>query len=266
MAFNIPIVSDVIFAPFNLYVNGIYKRADSICAVSQAYVSRARSVNKKSKTSHVVFLGTSLETFDHNVKSASPVIQKENDNDIWLGYCGSLAASYDILCVLEALRLIKEKGLITPPKFVVMGDGAKKREFEDIANKYKLDVVFLGKLEYDQMCAQLVQCDIVVNPIVKGSAASIINKHGDYASAGLPVLNTQDSKEYRRLVDKYHMGINCSNGDPNSLANSLLRLMNNNETRKSMGRNARKCAEKNFDRTNCYQELIKCIITEGNCL
>lgn len=41
MVFKLPIVSDIVFAPFNFLANGIYKRADEIIAVSDTYVNRA---------------------------------------------------------------------------------------------------------------------------------------------------------------------------------------------------------------------------------
>lgn len=254
MVFKIPVVSDLVFAPFKHRANEIYKRADAVCGVSHKYVDRALLVNQKCKSGHVVFLGTSLETFENNAKTAKPKIRKE-ESEIWLGYCGSLAASYDIPCVIQALKILKDKGVKTP-KFIVMGDGAKRAEFENDAKVAGVDAVFLGSLPYEQMCAQLVECDIVVNPITKGSAASIINKHGDYASAGLPVINTQESQEYRDLVEEYNMGFNCKNGDADDVADKLLILAENEELRREMGRNAHRCAEEKFDRGRSYKELL----------
>ena len=259
MVFNVPVLSTVVFAPFKRRADEIYKRADVICAVSQKYVDRALAVNKKCNKGHAVFLGTSLETFDTDAKSAEPSLKKSNRDELWLGYCGSLAASYDIPCVISALKILKDQGKKIP-KFVIMGDGARRAEFEKNALESDVDVVFLGSLPYDQMCAQLVQCDMVVNPIVKGSAASIINKHGDYASSGLPVLNTQDSTEYRELVDQYHMGFNCLNGNAKDLAEKIQVLIGDKALRQEMGRNARQCAEEKFDRRNSYKELIETIL------
>lgn len=258
MVFNVPVVSDIIFVPFKHRANEIYKRADAVCGVSQRYVDRALLVNQKCNFGHAVFLGTSLETFENNAKTAEPKIRKE-EKEIWLGYCGSLAASYDIPCVIKALKILKGKG-IQIPRFIVMGDGARKTEFEKDAEAAGIEAVFLGRLPYDQMCAQLVQCDIVINPIVKGSAASIINKHGDYASSGLPVINTQDSPEYRELIEEYHMGLNCENGNAEDVADKILRLVKDDELRKEMGRNAHRCAGEKFDRGCSYEELIRCIL------
>ena len=35
MVLNIPVISDVVFAPFTILANGIYKRADAICIVKE---------------------------------------------------------------------------------------------------------------------------------------------------------------------------------------------------------------------------------------
>lgn len=257
MEFDIPFVSDLIFLPFTLMAEGIYKRADEICGVSKTYTKRAAAASRRKKTPHTVFLGTELKQFDRYAQENK--VNKPS-GELWLGYCGNLSSSYDITTVLQALARIKERG-ITPPKFIVMGDGERKADYEALAEKTGIDCRFTGALPYEQMCGMLCACDITVNPIVNGAAQSIINKHGDYAAAGLPVLNTQTSPEYRSLVREYKMGFNCKNGDPASLEKALLILMENEPLRTKMGRSARRCAEERFDRERTYKELIG-VITE----
>ena len=256
MVLHIPVVSDVIFAPFNWLANGIYKRADEIVAVSDTYVNRAVSVNKSVSSGHSVFLGTQLETFD-SYAAKNPI--EKPDDELWLGYCGTLGASYDLTCVIDALALVKEKN-VTLPKFMVMGEGPRKEEFEKYAADKGIDAVFTGRLSYDEMCGRLCACDIVVNPITKGAAQSIINKHSDYAACGLPILNTQESEEYCSLVEKYEMGYNCKNNDAADLAEKMIFLIQNPEERKKMGANARRCAEERFDRKHTYSEIVSLIL------
>lgn len=259
MVFRVPVLSDLIFLPLKRQADKIYKTADQIVAVSRTYVERAMRVNRKCAEGKVVFLGTKLETFDENVKN-NPV-EKPSD-EIWLGYCGTLGASYDITCVLDALCILQEKG-VSVPKFIVMGDGPRKNEFEAYAKEKNIDAVFAGRLPYDQMCGMLSACDIAVNPITHGAAQSIINKHGDYAASGLPVLNTQECEEYRDLVTEYQMGYNCRNNDAEDLAEKMLLLLESETLRKEMGRNARRCAEERFDRKNSYGVILD-LITRGN--
>lgn len=257
MAFNIPVFRDIAFYPFKRLANKIYSSADVVVGVSESYVARVLSVNKKCRDGIAVFLGTDLSTFDANARVN--LITDKNPKELWLGYCGTLGTSYDIKTVIDALVLLREKQ-VTVPKFIVMGDGPKKIEFEKYAIDKGVEAVFTGRLAYDKMCGLLKACDIVVNPIVGASIASIINKHADYAASGLPVLNTQLSSEYRKLVDEYKMGFNCNNRDPEDLAQNMSALIQNNGLRIAYGNNARKCAEEKFDRKNSYEKIIKAIL------
>lgn len=249
MVFNLPVINNFIFAPFAALANGIYKRADAICAVSDTYCARALRVNKKVKKTTTVFLGTELATFDRYAKE-NPILEKK-DGEIWLAYCGTLGSSYDLTCVIDALATINDPRL----RFIVMGDGPKKDEFENYAKQNHINAEFIGRLSYNAMCSLLSACDITVNPIAHMAAQSIINKHADYAVSGLPVVSTQENDECRKLIEKYEMGFNCRNNDSADLAEKIEKLANNALLRKKMGGNARKCAEEKFDREYTYKVL-----------
>ena len=251
MVFNIPVVSQVIFAPFTFLANGIYKRADGICGVSDTYCERALKVNKKCKKGTTVFLGTELDTFDQYA-AGTPIIS-DKEGEVRLAYCGTLGASYDLTCVIDAIEKLNDPSL----HFVVMGDGPKKEEFENRAKEKKINATFTGRLQYEAMCCLLSHCDITINPIMHLAAQSIINKHADYAASGLPVISTQESEEYRKLVEDYDMGFNCENGNIGELADKLATLIKDPQLRKRMGKNARKCASEKFDRKRTYKHLIK---------
>lgn len=254
MVVDIPIISDLAFMPFRTLADGIYKRANAICAVSDTYCKRALRVNRKCKKGTTVFLGTELETFD-NYAAKEPILKKEDD-EIWLAYCGTLGSSYDLTCVIDALSMLKNDKV----RFIVMGDGPKQNEFKAYAKKRQIKATFTGRLQYDKMCSLLSACDITVNPISHMAAQSIINKHADYLAAGLPILSTQENKEFRALVKNNKIGYNCRNNNAEDLANKIIRLVNNEGLRKEMGRNARKLAEELFDRKRSYLKIQKVIV------
>ena len=253
MIVNVPVLSSAAFAPFAALADGIYKRADAICAVSDTYCMRAAKVNRKVNKTVTVFLGTELDTFDRYA-AGKPVLEKK-DGEIWLAYCGTLGSSYDLTVVFDALAVLNDPRI----RFIVMGDGPKMEEFRDYAKKKKVNVYFAGRLPYNDMCSLLAACDITVNPIQHMAAQSIINKHGDYAASGLPVVSTQESEEYRNLIDEYQMGYNCRNNDAEDLAQKLKMLADDSELRARMGANARRCAEERFDRKTSYKKLIRAV-------
>jgi glycosyltransferase involved in cell wall biosynthesis len=256
MVFNVPFISDILFYPMLKQADYIYKAADEIIAVSQTYTERALRVNSKSGKGHSIFLGTELATFDKLAKENK--IKDKPEDEIWLAYVGTLGHSYDLTCTIDAIKILQEKG-INNIKFVVMGDGPLKLKFENYAKNKGVYAEFTGRLDYGKMVGMLTACDIAVNPITRGAAQSIINKHGDYAAAGLPVLNTQECLEYRNLIIEYNAGFNCENNNAIDLANKLFKLYKTESLRIIMGKNSRKLAEEKFDRSVTYQEVLSII-------
>lgn len=253
MVFKIPLLSNAIFYPMKRQANHIYKCADDIIAVSETYCNRALKVNKKVKKGLSVFLGTDLNYFDECAKKN----KVEFDDDlVRIAYIGTLGHSYNIPIVIDAIRYLNDKG-INNIRLIVMGDGPLKEKFESYAREKQIDAEFLGRLEYAKMVGTLCSCDIAINPISRGAAQSIINKVGDYAAAGIPVVNTQENNEYRNLVEEYKIGFNCENNNSNDLAEKINILCNDEKSRKEFGNNNRKLAEKKFNRNRTYNEIVK---------
>ncbi len=251
MALNIPIVSDILFFPFKHRIDKVYRAADAIVAVSETYAARARKVNKKAVESCVVYLGTRLEDFDGYCSSTE---RGDPNGKIRLAYCGTLGSSYDLTSVFDAMRILKDKGMDNL-QFIIMGSGPLQKKFEQYAAEKGVDVIFTGKLPYADMCRELVRCDIAINCISKGSAGSIINKHADYAAAGIPIVSTQESTEFRALLDAYECGISCDSAE--QLASAIDVLALDESKRQAMGKNARVLAEERFDRSISYISLLK---------
>ena len=252
MVFNIPLLSDMIFYPMQRKANYIYSCADEIVGVSETYCERAKVVNKKNAKCTPVFLGTKLDSFDKYAKENKAI----RDDKFIIGYCGTLGHSYDIKCVLDAMLLLKKQGC-EKVAFWIMGDGPLKSNFEKYAMEHNLNVVFYGRLPYEKMCGLITSCDVCVNPISKGAAQSIINKHGDYAASGLPVINTQQNSEYKELITKYNCGINCECSNSAQVAEAIYYLMNHREECVTMGKGSRKVAEELFDRKTSYTKIYR---------
>ena len=251
MVFKVPVLKDIIFYPMRKKADKIYSMADSIIGVSNTYADRAGIVNKKYKHKLAVFLGTDLDYFDKSHNEHEIITF---DNVFRIAYIGTLGNSYDIKCVIDAIKILKDKG-INNILFEVMGSGPLKIEFEKYAKQKGVNCEFTGRLNYEEMVGYLCICDIAVNPIKKDSAASIINKVGDYAAAGIPVLNTQESIEYKKLVEDYQIGYNIENGNSEDLAEAIEYLYKNEDLRKKLGKNNRRLAEEKFDRKITYLKI-----------
>lgn len=259
MVMPLPVVGKALFAPMRKKANFVYANADEIVAVSNTYCQRAKSVNGKVKQTHSVFLGSRLSEFDDNAEQNRV---ERTDNEVWFAYCGTLGSSYDLKNAIDALAILGVRGYENL-RFKVMGDGPLRKDFEAHAEKMGVKADFYGYMSYEKMCGLLCACDIALNPIVKGSAGSIINKHGDYAASGIPVVNTQESEEYRALVEEYGMGFNAENENAGDMADKIEILLGDKALCEKMGAGARKCANEKFNRDYSYQEIVDLIEKYG---
>lgn len=252
---NNKIINKLIYDPIKRIANRIYESADKIIGVSKTYLDRAESVNRNVKGISV-FLGTNLDKVDR-VKR----LVRKPEEEFWITYVGTLGRSYNIEMVIEAVAKLNNEGY-SRIKLICMGEGPKFNTLKKLASDKNANVLFTGKLPYNDMISYLKSSNLTVNPIFEGAAQSIINKVGDYAVVGKPVLNTQTCREYTDLIEKYKIGITCSNSI-NDIHDTILCFFNNPKICSEMGMNNRILAEKLFDRSKTYKQIVQYIYMEN---
>lgn len=244
-----------VFSRWRNRAERVYGNADAVVAVSASYLRRGLGA-RSDRPGLSVFLGTELREFDRH---AIPFGDNgQATSALQVGYVGSLGASYDLETVIEALRRLRITG-VSDFELVVMGDGPKRGTLERTARAAGIAHTFTGMLPYADMVRRLSRCDIAVNPIRRGTAASIINKHADYFAAGLPIVNTQESLELQQLLETRNAGINCHAGDAGDVAAALMTLRSDPALRHDMARQSRRIAEELFDRSRTYLHIVDLI-------
>lgn len=246
--------------PMKRYVDIAYASADKVIAVSETYVNRVLEVNHKVKTGLSVYLGNDGTVFDQ-AKLKYKI--NRSDQEFWICYIGTHSYSYDLKLVVDAIAILnKMKSVTKKIRFITIGDGPLRMDFKNYADQKKVLSSFMGRKPYEEMVGIMCSCDLVVNPIMRGAAASITNKVGDYALSGLPVINTQENQEYMELIEEYACGINCENGNAKQVAEAIILLMNDNNLRYNMGKASRKLGLERFDRRKTYLQIIDFILGE----
>ncbi len=252
MALDIPMVSDILFFPMKKQAERIYSRADTIMAVSDTYVDFGLRFNPGARGLSI-YIGTDPALF--SIKDKGEAAVRNTARDFQVVYIGALGHSYDIKIVISAIRILKERGYGNI-LFKVIGSGVLQEEFRNYAKANGVRCEFTGQLEYGAMMEVLHHCDIAVNPIIGKSVSTIINKVSDYAAAGLPVINTQNSDEYKNLLDQYSAGINVENGNAEALAAAIEELYTSPDKLEQMAHNAQHLFYEKFDRSKSYPKLV----------
>lgn len=242
-------------SPMRKKVDELYRSADAVVTVSETYSDRVARVRGGAQGVATVYLGINLEQSDAQPADPYPVPA----GAISLAYIGTFGHSYDLPLVFDALRILKDQGVDVV--LHMMGGGPLESAWRTQAQDLSETVQFHGRLPYPEMVSRLRGCDIALNPIVPGSAASIINKVCDYAAVGLPVINTQESEEYRALLTRFKAGVNCR-ADASEVASAIAALAQDPERRRRLQKGSRQLAETHFDRARTYRTMVG-LIDEG---
>lgn len=249
MAVDIPVLSDVAFSGFARDAKRTYQLIAAAVGTSEEYAKRPAADRDLPYEKVVVYVGNDLASFDEGAAArAGDVVKPEGE--LWVIYTGTLGASYDIATLIEASKIAAE----TDPRIHVkiLGDGPDREKLEELSSQMQAPVEFVGYAPYDLMAAYLKASDITVNSLVKSAPQSIVTKIGDYLAAGIPMVNTGSSPEFRAKVKADGFGVNVEAEDANKLALVLLGLVDDPTLRAEMGAKARAIAEEQFDQPHSY--------------
>jgi glycosyltransferase involved in cell wall biosynthesis len=142
---------------------------------------------------------------------------------------------------LESARLVLDS--VPGINFIVAGEGEERKRLKGICRQLKLDssVKLIGVIS--DVIPLLRASDIGV---LSSSSESLSNAIIEYMAAGLPVVCT-DVGGNRELVHDGLNGFLVPPGDPQKLADAIVKLVNDPDLRIKMGRESRQRAELLFD-------------------
>jgi glycosyltransferase involved in cell wall biosynthesis len=171
-------------------------------------------------------------------------------------YFGTMGEANDLTQVLDAAALLRERGE-SDVRFVLQGDGKRRAALERDVRERGLDTVVLlppaGKLAAARLAAASDACMTIFKqvPIL---ATNSPNKLFDTFAAGRPAIVNTDGWQ-RTLVEEHEAGVFARPGDPTDLAERVLFLRDHPELARRMGENARRLAEREFDRRLLAERL-----------
>ena len=235
-----------------------YAAADEIIAVSNEYLQRGLSVNKKAKNRTAVYIGATFDRFYSGIEKYSSRIEKK-EGEVWVTYAGTLGSTYDLYTLLDVAEILQLKGL---RRFVIkiLGQGPEEDRLKIYATeKHLTNVDFVGFVDYEKMAAYLSKSDMTINSVKRRASQSIINKVADYFAAGVPCLNGSLCQEMRDLIVDYKAGLNFEPENVDSLVDAILKIDGDKLKAKEYGDNAKKLAKEKFDRRITYKYIIDLI-------
>lgn len=239
----------------------LYHECKYIVAMSDDMKSQLLS--EKVKESKVKVINN---WFDNSVFKQIP----RNNNKFFLKYsldtskfyvqfAGLLGYVFDYKMFFDTAEKLKRRDDIV---FLLIGDGNQKNIILDEIETRQLNNVKYYPWQPLEIISDVYNaCDIGFIPLRKGVIGNgIPSKACQLMAAGKVILNSIEESNYTDLFVKYHMGVNITDYNVQSVANTIENLYDNRDKMQVLGSNAHNYSYEHYSReTNTlkFVELIK---------
>ena len=154
-------------------------------------------------------------------------------------FVGRLERRKGLRYLLEAFSLLKWE--IPDVRLLVVGPGNPDKDSERVLSSRNLqDVVFLGRVPYDDLPRYYASADIFCSPATGAESFGIVLLEA--MAAGKPVV-ASGIEGYRGLMSEGEEGLFFPKKDSEALSLALETLVRDPEMRRRMGRNGRETAQ-----------------------
>jgi glycosyltransferase involved in cell wall biosynthesis len=203
--------------------------------------------------------GSDLDLFRPDI-DGSPLRRRQGlEQSFLMVHTGAMG----IVNGLDFLLPVSERlaGLLPHAVIVLIGEGGQRPRLEEEARRRGiLNLRFLGPVPKTEIAEWLAAADLGLMlikriPILEMNSA---NKFFDYAAAGLPCLMNYGGWK-AELLRRHDAGVAAETDDPDRFAAEITRLAGDRESLDTMGRNARRMAEAEFDRDKQYDAMVRCL-------
>ena len=178
-------------------------------------------------------------------------------DDFVISYAGTMGWAQDLDTVIEAAAQLRRERKI---RFLMVGDGPRRNDLEEKARAQELDnVTFLPLQPRDRYLALLQSSDICLLSLNPSLSTPVVpGKLMDIMAAARPVVASVPlDGDVPRIIGDARCGLCVESGDGKRLADSILTLCREPQTREEMGRKGRKYAEEHLSRTACTAQYAR---------
>jgi glycosyltransferase involved in cell wall biosynthesis len=166
-------------------------------------------------------------------------------------YTGTFEAYQGLPLLIEGAEwVVRQKPEVL---FLIVGGSPDQvREVKEQASRLGLDsnIVFTGNLSPNIAKSYIRQADVLVSPRVKGSNTPL--KIYEYLASGKPIVATRHPTHTQILTEREAVLVECN---AESMAQGILKALNDTQLSQSIGQNARKLYETRYGSEQYFNQL-----------
>lgn len=218
-------------------LNIILKMSEKIIITQPKYFDRSPYLKKYREKIKVVPVGVDINKF-------KPLnVDEEEHTLFFLSVLDKFHEYKGLKYLLKALRIVKNE--IKDIKLIIGGEGELKTYYQELANHLGVggNVNFVGFIPDDKLVEYYNRCSIFVLPSYSSDQEGFGIVLLEALACGKPVVTTE-IVGISEDVQKSNAGIIVKPHDIESLADAIIRIIQDDNLRKKMGKNGRKIAEK----------------------
>ncbi len=235
-------------------VEFIYANSDKIMIQSEAFEDAVMS-HCKSKSKLIYLPNWAEEIFEiEHLKSQTDNFKFPDGFKVM--FAGNIGEAQDFDSIIKAAELTKKFKQI---KWVVIGDGRKKKKCELLVNQLGLEdtVFFLGKHPLEKMPSMFSKADIMLITLKDKEIFSLTipSKIQSYMAFGKPIIGMLNGIS-SRIIQEAKCGYSVAAGDYKALAEKVILAYNTESAElQSYGDNARRYYFNNFSKEHVIEVL-----------
>lgn len=237
----------------------IYRKARKVTVISPGF--KQNLINKNIDPNKIAVIPNWVEgeLFTPRLKD-NPFCRKHGLNNVYVAmYAGNIGHSQGLTTLVEAARLLVDQPEIL---FVIVGEGIKKDELVRLKKSYNLNnILFLPFQPRSHMPDVLASADVCFVILEPGkSKTTIQSKTYEIMAMERPIIASVDADgDNWALIKAAQAGIWAEPGNPEKIAEAVLKLKDEESLRVGLGKNGRRhVLNNNTSASVCqrYRELF----------
>ena len=243
----------------------MYRAATHIVTVGDGYRKGILAKVDRPETTTVITNGADLREFQPRTPDRDFSAEWGLEGKFVCGYVGALGMSHGLEVVVEAARLLKERGR-DDVRFCLIGDGARRSRLQAMAREAGVDerVVFTGLVPRSRVPGIIASCDACLVHLmgVELFASVIPSKMFETMAMARPIILGLRG-EAAELIREAGAGLVIQPDSAIALADAVETLVDDAEGAERLGRSGRSYVTVHHDRDGLasrYLELLQRVV------
>lgn len=181
------------------------------------------------------------------------ILPREKDGTFHFMFAGNIGAVQSVETIIKAAEILKDE----PVKIHIVGGGTDLERIQKMGENMK-NVTFYGRKPIEEMPEFYAKADAMLITLAADPVLSLTlpGKVQSYMAVGKPIIGAIDG-ETKSVIEEAQCGFCGKAGDADELAEHVRRFISDSTDRISMGQNARKFYEENFQELMFMDKLEK---------